>query len=757
MKKITSLAMVMIMVIATLTVGAFVTSAAETKASYAVSGNTLIFSEGTYVEKPGLDADDISAITAVRIEDGITSVRSGALSGLNRLSSVYFGKDVASVASDTFGYGTTGTKVEKFELSASNTGLSVISDGAYLLNRDGTELIRAGYGKDIPVTEIAPKLVKIGDYAFENNGLTGDSNGKITIPDTVRVIGKSAFAQNTIRSIDKFGNQLNTIGNEAFANISGVLRIGSIDNPKIVIAIDAFKNDAVMIDSFNGTEEEWNDVSRNNSILSTATVSANSNASEWVVYDSITTGGTLASNPENVVWNGSESSGFTITATNPVPADSTKLFLGWSESATATTPTYTASSNFISSNGNARSVRLYAVFGAGGTERWKVTYDANGGKFDADTATTVEVVKGSSTQTLSAQPTNDKYDLAGWSTTASATVPTYEPGASFTPAADTTLYAIWNTAGPFTVKFDGSADKITDKVENIPTDRIKDVTKGSAIEVKNPTSYYADDPSIVRYAFVGWSLTKGSSRADYEAGEETTSIGNITSNLTLYAVWKNNGPFDVKFYNNWQFTEEYFMSSVSYTNAMGNAKERGEQVTIPAFPQNGSLTSDYWLSDDGLLQYLPGQVITVERDITFYPNWKGNAGPAKTALMNLSGTIQRTVNYKTNVKVYVEVQNVPTENGFYLLTIYENGSLRNSAPIVSGSLVLEWTTPEPLTEGTDITVKVCDAHGNPLQNAQGPMLSKIHISVNKGLFARIIAFFRTLFKRIPTETIGSAL
>ena len=118
MKKITSLALVMILVLTTLAVGTLFASA--TQAKFDVSGDTLTFSSGTDASKPSLTESQLNSIKKVVFSDDITTVRSSTLAGLPNAVSVSFGKKVSDIAADAFRDSTSSTQIEKFEVDSAN-------------------------------------------------------------------------------------------------------------------------------------------------------------------------------------------------------------------------------------------------------------------------------------------------------------------------------------------------------------------------------------------------------------------------------------------------------------------------------------------------------------------------------------------------------------------------------------------------------------------------------------------------------------
>ncbi len=770
MKKITSIALVMIMILATLSVGLFSASAATTQ----LSGDTLTYTGTGTASKEGHSSEDIAAIKNVVFENGVTSLGSRVLEGLNRLTTVQIGSGVTSISADAFGTGTTTTQVEKFVVSDSNSTYMTIADGTILITKDGRQIIHAAYGASVPTSAIAPNVISINSYAFENTNLSGT----VTLPDNVKVIGSRAFANNSISSIEKFGIQFNTLGSEAFADNPSLTTIGSIENPKLLVGSNAFYNDPVRVNSFNGDESEWNTMTASDSTLRSAAHNIVTSQTEWVVFDSITNGGTLATNPSNLPWTGSDSGDFTINVTNPT-SSSGKNFLGWSENSASTSPEYTSSNNVIKSNGTVRSVRLYAIFGSAATDVWTITFDANGGVLPDALKSGATVERGKSTTIPSSVPTNTKYDFLGWSTSSSATKAEYKPGDSYKPSANSVLYAVWNTEGPFTVKFEGNGND-TDPVKNVPA--AETVTKNSSISVANPSRYYAKNESISRHTFLGWDESADAKSPKYKAGDTQTSITKVTYNMTLYAIWSNDGPFEVRFFSDWGwvgteywgFSEEspYYMASESYTIDKGNELNPGQVIEIPDYPIESGKTCDCWLSDKGRVSYKPGDLVEINRDLVIYPNWNASHSDAgsvsKSAQLNLLNQyketdIKVTVGYNSKVKITAAVKGIPTGSGAYLLAIYEGRNQVQVMPVFTGEQLIEYTSPEPLKNDTNYTVKLCDSLGNPLvgvmtnnkdKTVNVPLIAKITVKVRRNFFSRLLGFFRVLLNRIPVQNIG---
>ena len=126
----------------------------------------------------------------------------------------------------------------------------------------------------------------------------------------------------------------------------------------------------------------------------------------------------------------------TLVLSTTKPTRTGYSFLGWSTSSTATSATYSAGGNYTAN----AAATLYAVWKA---NTYAVKYDANGGSGAPSGQTKTYGV----TLTLSTTvPTRQYYNFLGWSTSKTATTPTYSAGANYTANAAITLYAVWELA-----------------------------------------------------------------------------------------------------------------------------------------------------------------------------------------------------------------------------------------------------------------------------------------------------------------------
>lgn len=105
----------------------------------------------------------------------------------------------------------------------------------------------------------------------------------------------------------------------------------------------------------------------------------------------------------------------------------------------------------------------------------------------------------------------------------------------------------------------------------------------SSQRVKANTGFYLSSTKPTRsgYTFLGWSINKNATSASYSAGAGVR----ISSNITLYAVWKKNA------------TVNPTGVSLNYTSCIMNAGNT-KQLYATVYPTNASNKTVYWSSSD---------------------------------------------------------------------------------------------------------------------------------------------------------------
>ena len=185
------------------------------------------------------------------------------------------------------------------------------------------------------------------------------------------------------------------------------------------------------------------------------------------------------------------------------------VFLGWSKSASATTPTYSAGADVSNLTAD---TKLYAVWQMKNT----VSFDANGGSGAPSAITTAD----SKITLPTTAPTRSGYTFLGWHTSATATNPLYAAGGIYGPVnSSAILYAIWAKSGTtvYTLTFNPNGGS------GAP----------GAIKGNGTVQIPYIIPTRADYLFYGWATTSGGDAVYWSPGTLT-----LSKNMTLYAVWK---------------------------------------------------------------------------------------------------------------------------------------------------------------------------------------------------------------------------
>ena len=257
------------------------------------------------------------------------------------------------------------------------------------------------------------------------------------------------------------------------------------------------------------------------------------------------------------------------------------------------------------------------------TIKYTVTYDANGGNCGQTTGYATSV---SAAVTLPT-PARSGYIFAGWYTAVSGGDRVGGAGESYTPSANTTLYAQWGK--PCTVTYNancGSCDTASEKYT------------GTALTLPTP----------IRdgYWFVGW----------YDAAEGGNKIGdagatyNPSSEITLYAHWQEKVEYTVTYNAN------------GGTCGTTSATYQGAALTLPTPTRTGyKFLGWYDAASGGTKIGDAGASYTPSSNITLYAQWEKIAYTITVTTSNatVSGvtdgqtayygdTISVTVNFSKN-------------------------------------------------------------------------------------------------------------
>lgn len=169
-----------------------------------------------------------------------------------------------------------------------------------------------------------------------------------------------------------------------------------------------------------------------------------------------------------------------------------------------------------------------------------INYDANGGYGGPSTQNWSNPCSGYTTLTSSV-PTRDGYTFLGWSTSSTATQPTYYPGSSvYFDHNQLWLYAVWSKIPTYTVSYNANGGSGAPSAQT----KTQDTTLwlSSTKPTKSYTvTYNANGGSVspssktVSCTFKNWNTAQNGNGTSYSSGASYTA----NSGATLYAQWTN--------------------------------------------------------------------------------------------------------------------------------------------------------------------------------------------------------------------------
>ena len=239
-----------------------------------------------------------------------------------------------------------------------------------------------------------------------------------------------------------------------------------------------------------------------------------------------------------------------LSATRPTRTGYT--FLGWSQSSTATSASYSAGQAWNRSN--ASNYTLYAVWKI---NTYTVSYNANGGS-GAPAAQTKTY--GRNLTLSSTKPTRSGYTFLGWSTSSSATSATYSSGGTFTSNANTTLYAVWLVN---TLYLYDNGNEYTANTNGWST-RVFQSYGGS-----DYVSYTLrkDSTSLYMYTIYNHSIVEGSA---WRVGYITNKAVDVTHYNRMYVYLWFNTPFNAAAYLTVRNSSNQVLASTLIGNGTSN-------------------------------------------------------------------------------------------------------------------------------------------------------------------------------------------
>ena len=388
-----------------------------------------------------------------------------------------------------------------------------------------------------------------------------------------------------------------------------------------------------------------------------------------------------------------------------VPEKVGYYFLGWAKTAKAYKPEYSAGAIFTL----VADITLYAVWTNVPIPEgdFVLIYNANGGTGEPKTQTGSGEIDIDST----APTKEDGSEFLGWATTDRAVEGQYQPGDKFELKEDSTLYAIWGDNGQhsviYTITFDANGGS------NAPYKQtgVGDIVLTEAIPTRDGG-----------YEFLGWAKSKTATAATWKAGD---TYEGLKKDVTLYAVWKAPAkPVEPPT----TYTLTY--SANGGKNAPAAKTGRGSITLSTVKPTKEGFVFKGWAksSSASKAEYNPGASFNLTSNVILYAVWETDPR-FDIEIKKYQSTL--SVPYNSKVILHTNIDEAPA--GYKIR--WSNGAEGNTCTIgkasekqyrISASLVKE-------TGSKDVIATT----------------SEEVVNVSTNIFARIVAFVRGLFGRLP--------
>ena len=295
-------------------------------------------------------------------------------------------------------------------------------------------------------------------------------------------------------------------------------------------------------------------------------------------------------------------------------------FTGWNTAANGTGTAYANGATYSF----AADLTLYAQWTA--LTNHTVTFSANGGT-GTMTAQTANVPTALKTNTF----TRTGYSFSGWNTAANGSGTAYANGATYSFAADLTLYAQWTALPNHTVTFNanGGSGTMTAQTANVPT------------------ALKANTFTRTGYTFSSWNTQANGNGTSYTDG----ATYSFSTNITLYAQWT-----------------ALANHTVSFNANGGSGTMTAQTANVPtALKANTFTRTGYTFgnwntqANGGGMSYAEGATYSFAADITLYAQWI--AIPNHTVTFNANGGTGTMTSQSANVPTALKT-NTFTRSGY---------------------------------------------------------------------------------------------
>ena len=363
-------------------------------------------------------------------------------------------------------------------------------------------------------------------------------------------------------------------------------------------------------------------------------------------------------------------------------------FNGWNTAADGTGTNYAVGASITPT----QNTNLYARWVALPT--YSITFNANG----ATSGTVPSVITGVYSSTTLPGNTGSLALAArvfgGWNTNAAGTGTTYQSGASFTPSANTTLYAVWNVNYSITYDSNGASSG------TVPATQTG--LAGTANVLGNTGSL-----ALTGYNFDGWNTNAAGTGTSYAVGSSITS----NTDVTLFAKWTPIPTYTISYDSNGATTGTPDMSASGVSSAIVLSNNQG------GLAKQGYVFGGWNTQADGLgVSIAGGATYTPTANITLYVLWvpeqKSNFRVTSVAKRNFdtSGGLQTVFGSNLDVVTYVSINGesltiISSSNSSLTFAITAQAAGWATLTLKSDGMVLNFKNFVQFVEPKSVTMK----------------------------------------------------
>ena len=293
-----------------------------------------------------------------------------------------------------------------------------------------------------------------------------------------------------------------------------------------------------------------------------------------------------------------------ISASTVLPANTGNLvrpgftFAGWNTLASGLGADFASGATFSPTSNTV----LFAKWTALPT--YTIAYNANGATGGGVPVAQTGVYSSVNLDNNSGVLTRSGFFFAGWNTQADGLGNTYAAGASFTPTANVTLFALWSNIATYSLSYsaNGSTSGTAPLVQ-------------SGITSTATVSANTGSLSRLGFRFDGWNTLANGTGTTYSA----SSIITLSSDTTLYALWVSVPTYTITYLGNGH-TSGSTPSAITSSNSTVNLSLNSGALSKTNFTFNGWNTQ----ADGSGTRYDAGSAFTLSANTTLYAEWLGN-------------------------------------------------------------------------------------------------------------------------------------